>query len=150
VGRKLLACGFLLVHVQCEKFSQEISMSNQQAVDAIINRENLRCRALVEGDLVQLSDLVDDQLVHIHATGQTDDKAAYLKLVREGITFLRVERKNLDVRVYGELAVATGRLVQDIELRSSGEQREMDVVTTQVWSCLHGIWRQVSFQATNL
>lgn len=125
-------------------------MNNHQAINAVIEREALRCRALVDGDLAQLSDLVDDQLVHIHATGQTDDKAAYLKLVREGITFVRVERKNLDVRVYGELAVATGRLVQDIELRSNGERREMDVVTTQVWTCLQGVWRQVSFQATNL
>jgi ketosteroid isomerase-like protein len=105
---------------------------------------------LEEGDFVQLTELVDDQLVHIHATGAIDDKSAYLKLVREGITFLRVERKNLDVQVYGELAVATGRLLQRIVLRSSGEQRDMDVVTTQVWLCRDGAWRQVSFQATNL
>nr|WP_180205968.1 nuclear transport factor 2 family protein [Pseudomonas sp. SbOxS1]NYU06169.1 nuclear transport factor 2 family protein [Pseudomonas sp. SbOxS1] len=125
-------------------------MSEQQAITAIIERENLRCRVLVAGDIAQLSELVDDQVVHIHATGQTDDKPAYLKLVSEAIRFLRVERKGLEVRVYGDLAIATGRLVQDIELRASGERREMDVVTTQVWSCRQGVWRQVSFQATNL
>lgn len=124
-------------------------MSEQQAINAIVERENLRCRVLVEGDIAMLSELVDDQVVHIHATGQTDDKPAYLKLASEALRFLRVERKDLDVRVYGEVAVATGRLVQEIEFRSNGERREMDVVTTQVWARKQGVWRQVSFQATN-
>lgn len=124
---------------------------NEQAITETITRlENARCHALVEGDLRALGKLVDDQLVHIHATGQVDDKAAYLRLVENAIRFLRVERQDMQVQVHTDVAVATGRLMQSIEFRATGERREMDVITTQVWLRRDDAWRQISFQATNL
>lgn len=125
-------------------------MSEQAITETITRLENARCHALVEGDLSALGNLVDDQLVHIHATGQVDDKAAYLRLVEGAIRFLRVERQEMQVQVHADVAVATGRLMQSIEFRATGERREMDVITTQVWLRRDDIWRQISFQATNL
>jgi len=125
-------------------------MNQQLITDTITRLENARCHALVNGDLVALGELVDDQLVHIHATGQVDDKPAYLRLVEGGIRFLRVERHDFKVQVHSNVAVATGRLLQSIEFRATGEQREMDVITTQVWLRRDNTWRQISFQATNL
>lgn len=125
-------------------------MNQQLITDTIIQLENARCHALMNGDVVALGELVDDQLVHIHATGQVDDKPAYLRLVESGIRFLRVERQDFKVQVHSDVAVATGRLQQSIEFRATGEQREMDVITTQVWLRRDNTWRQISFQATNL
>lgn len=125
-------------------------MNEQAIVDTITELESARCRALVEGNLGTLGELVDDQLVHIHATGQVDDKTGYLRLVEDAIRFLRVERHDLQVRVYTDVAVATGRLLQNIEFRNSGERREMDVITTQIWLRRDNAWRQISFQATNI
>lgn len=124
-------------------------MPHDTAAQQIIDLENARCRALVDADLAALDALVDVDLVHIHATGAVDDKPAYLAMVESGITFLRAERCDLEVRVYGDVAVATGRLLQSIELRANAERREMDVITTQVWRRQGESWRQVSFQATN-
>ncbi|MHC6225561.1 nuclear transport factor 2 family protein [Pseudomonas sp. X10] len=124
-------------------------MHRDIARQQIIDLENARCRALVNADLSALQTLIDDDLVHVHATGTVDDKPAYLALVENAITFLRAERHDLDVRVYGDLAVATGRLLQTIELRASAERREMDVITTQVWRRWQDGWRQLSFHATN-
>lgn len=125
-------------------------MNEQAITETIIRLENARCHALVEGDLSTLGKLVDDQLVHIHATGQVDDKTAYLRLVENAIRFLRVERQDMQVQVHADVAVATGRLMQSIEFRATGERREMDVITTQVWLRRDNAWRQISFQATNL
>jgi ketosteroid isomerase-like protein len=125
-------------------------MHQQLITDIIIQLENARCHALINGDVVALGELVDDQLVHIHATGQVDDKPAYLRLVEGSIRFLRVERQDFKVQVHSDVAVATGRLLQSIEFRATGEQRDMDVITTQVWLRRDNTWRQISFQATNL
>lgn len=124
-------------------------MTEHAIVNTIIELEAARCRALVANDIAALRELVDEQLVHIHATGQVDDKQKYLGLVETAIKFLSAERKSLDVQVQGDVAVATGRLLQRIEFRSTGERREMDVITTQVWFRRNGAWRQVTFQATD-
>lgn len=124
-------------------------MTEQDIVSTIIELESARCRALVDNNIDALSELIDEQLVHIHATGQVDDKQKYLTLVETAIKFLSAERKDLNVQVQGDVAVATGRLMQSIEFRSTGERREMDVTTTQVWFRRSGAWRQVTFQATD-
>lgn len=124
-------------------------MTDQDIVNTIVELESARCRALVANDIDALGELIDEQLVHIHATGQVDDKQKYMGLVETAIRFLSVERKDLNVQVQGDVAVATGRLVQNIEFRSTGERREMDVMTTQVWSRRTGAWRQMTFQATD-
>lgn len=125
-------------------------MNEQAIIDTIAQLEDARCRALVESDLETLRELVDDQLVHIHATGQIDDKPGYLRLVEDAILFLSVERQDLQVHVHADIAIATGRLLQSIEFRNSGERREMNVITTQIWLRRDDAWRQISFQATNL
>lgn len=125
-------------------------MNEQAIINTIKELEAERCRALVEGNLDALSQLVDDQLVHIHATGQVDNKHGYLQLVETAIRFLKVERPDLQVRIYADVAVATGRLSQSIEFCSTGERRELDVITTQIWALRDSRWRQISFQATSL
>lgn len=125
-------------------------MTEGSVQQEIIRLEQARCRALVEADIDSLGKLVSDDVVHVHANGKADDKAAYLHMVEKQIRFLEANRENLDVRVYGELAVATGHLDQTIEMKESAQRIAMHVVTTQVWAQRDGTWQQVSFQATNL
>lgn len=116
----------------------------------ILRLENERCRALVQRDLQTLAALMDDALVHVHATGKVDDKEQYLEMVARHIDFLSVERSDMRVRVFGDTAIASGRLEQAIVLRESGEERLMKAYTTQVWLRGEDGWRQCAFQATNL
>jgi ketosteroid isomerase-like protein len=120
------------------------------AVEAKIRRlENERCRALMAGNLKALAALVDDDLVHIHASGRTDTKAEYLRGVEERFVFHDTVRSDLAIRVYGDIAIATGGLKQTVRIVATSEDRTMNIVTTQVWRLRDGSWRQVSFQATN-
>jgi ketosteroid isomerase-like protein len=124
---------------------------NETSIQGEIRRlEASRCLALVEVNLDTLDDLVADDVVHVHANGKTDDKAAYLAMVRGQIRFLTAVRERLDVQVYGDMAVATGTLRQSIEMAATGERVDMHIVTTQVWRRHAGTWKQVSFHATNL
>lgn len=122
----------------------------QQVRDEIVRLEAARCCALVEADLDTLERLVADDVVHVHANGNADDKSTYIDMVRGQIRFLSAQRQRLDVRVYDSVAIATGPLRQSIEMIATGQRMEMHVMTTQVWREHAGAWRQVSFQATNL
>jgi ketosteroid isomerase-like protein len=100
-------------------------------------------------DLKAVAALVDDDLVHIHASGRIDTKADYLLGVENRFVFRDVARQDLTVRAYGDIAVATGGLTQTVEIVGTPEKRQMKAVVTQVWRRREGAWRQVSFQATN-
>jgi ketosteroid isomerase-like protein len=124
---------------------------NETSIQGEIRRlEASRCLALIEGNLYTLDNLVADDVVHVHANGKTDNKVAYLEMVRGQIRFLTAVRERLDVQVYGDMAVATGTLRQCIEMTATGERFDMHIVTTQVWCRRAGTWKQVSFHATNL
>ncbi|MCP1603151.1 nuclear transport factor 2 family protein [Pseudomonas citronellolis] len=125
-------------------------MHTEAIQQEILRLESERCRALVQRDLQTLAALMDDALVHVHATGKVDDKEQYLEMVAKHIDFLSVERSDMRVRVFGDTAIASGRLEQVIVLRESGEERLMKAYTTQVWLRGEGGWRQCAFQATHL
>ncbi|WP_322028588.1 nuclear transport factor 2 family protein [Paraburkholderia sp. J76] len=127
-----------------------ISKTEEAVREEVAALEAARCRALVAADIEALDRLVADDVVHVHANGKADDKAAYLAMVKGAIRFLSAEREALEVRVYDGLAVVTGPLRQSIELTATGQRIDMHVMTTQVWQQQAAGWRQVSFQATNL
>lgn len=125
-------------------------MSDEATIAEIRRLEDRRCRALNEHDHATLADLIGDDLVHIHTTGMVEDKAAYLAGVRDRLEFRDVERQDLTVRAYGDVAVATGRLHQTVRVRATQRELNMKIITTQIWVRRDGNWRQSSFQATNL
>ncbi|HEY5209356.1 MAG TPA: nuclear transport factor 2 family protein [Stellaceae bacterium] len=119
------------------------------AKNEIERLEHERCRVLMARDLAALAALVDEDLVHIHASGRIETKAEYLRGVEQRFVFRDVARQDLVVRVYGDIAVATGGLTQLVEIVGTPEERRMKAVVTQVWRLRDGAWRQISFQATN-
>lgn len=122
----------------------------REAVKSEIERlESERCRAVMARDLPALATLVDDDLVHIHASGRVENKAQYLAGIEKRFVFRDVARQNLTIRVYGDIAVATGGLTQTVEVVGTPQIIQMKAVVTQVWRSRDGAWRQIAFQATN-
>jgi hypothetical protein len=117
-------------------------------IAAVLGLEQRRCRSLVDKDLASLRELVAAELVHIHATGRVEDRDAYLQGVEANLDFVRVERGELVVRIFGNTAVVTGTLDQLVRVRASRELHDMRCMATQVWVRSAAQWRQVSFQAT--
>ena len=115
---------------------------------AVREAELQRCRALVEGDFDTIAALIRDDVVHVHATGMIDDKAAYLDGLKNRIRFEQADRRELKIRVFGDTAVANGLLDQGIVNRQTGKRTDATFTTTQVWVKGDSAWLQVSFHAS--
>jgi len=114
-----------------------------EAVRQEIERlEGLRCEALMAGNVGTLGGLMADDLVHIHGTGDIEDKATYLLGVQDKYCFHRVERGALQMRAYGDVVVVNGPLRQTISLRGTNQRRDVDAVVTQLWIRVEDGWRQ--------
>lgn len=116
--------------------------------DAIADLSAERDRALATGDIDLLTQLLADDLVHVHATGRIDGKTAYLELVRERLEFPVVETSEAQVRRYGFTAILTGKLRQVVRIKATGAEQQTISAMTQVWALDDDQWRMVSFQAT--
>ena len=135
-------------------------MNTTQSVDSaddsadarqtILALEKERGEALVAGDITRLSDMVSDDLVHVHASGRVEDKAAYLEGLRSRFRFLSVRRPRLDLRVFGDTAIMTGPLEQLLTIVATGQELAMNAYATQVWVRRDQGWQVASFQATNM
>lgn len=122
-------------------------MTDAETIAEIKRLEAARCRALAANDFAALDALLADDLVHIHTTGMVETKAQYLAGAQNRIQFLSAERGELNVRVYGDVAVATGPLDQAIRMRATGQERRLESITTQVWRKTGGRWLICSFHA---
>jgi len=112
--------------------------------------EDARIASLLAGDCDKLAGLLADDLVHIHANGLVDSKASYLASVREKLYFLKIERPELQIRLFGDTAVVTGKLNQTMRIRDSGAVLELQAVVTQVWLKVSGGWQQSTYHASRL
>lgn len=110
--------------------------------DEIIRLEKDRCAALTSGDVEALSDLMADDLVHIHGNGAIDDKAGYLEGVETKYVFHRVERGDLNTRVYADVVVVIGALDQTVSVRGTDKLNAIKAITTQTWVRSGASWKQ--------
>lgn len=128
-------------------------MSNIDIADAATRAELLaveerRRQALLAVDIPALDELYDDSLVHIHAPGLIHNKAQLLEHVALRQAYLDMTRGELNIRVVGDVAVMTGRLVNRLR-GPDGVERVLGGPVTQVLRrCDDGKWRFVSFQMT--
>ena len=117
-------------------------MRTDTARDEILALEKRRCTALTSGDLATLRNLMADDLVHIHGNGAIDDRAGYLNGVETKYVFHRVERGDLNVRIYGEVAVVIGTLDQTVSVRGVDKMNHIKAITTQIWVRAGAGWKQ--------
>lgn len=129
-------------------------MSTMQAEEEIAahleQREAARRQALVERDFTTLESLFADDLVYIHSIGNVQDKASYLAYVRGPMSFASIERGPLRVRVYGELAVMTGEMINTLAVPDLPAPVLVKALVTQVWCRGAAGWQMVNFQATRI
>ncbi|PUB32295.1 ketosteroid isomerase-like protein [Promicromonospora sp. AC04] len=114
----------------------------------ILAVEERRRQALIAGDLPALDDLYDESLVHIHAPGLVHTKAQLLEHVTTHQAYLDMTRGELTIRLVGDVAVITGRLVNRLRTHDGGERVLGGVATQVLRRCEDGAWRFISFQMT--
>jgi ketosteroid isomerase-like protein len=122
-------------------------MNTDDVVQAITDLEKRRCEALLAGDRQTLIPLIAKDLVHIHASGKVDDYDSYVNGFLQRAEFIAIDRRSLDVRDHGNVAIATGILHQIVRLRATGQTFDITVMTSQVWKKSAAGWQQVMFHA---
>ena len=113
--------------------------------DQILDLERRRCAAIASRDFKTLGDCLAEDYLHVFGGGKTCGKLDYIKTVTDSPR--APERSNLVIRLYGDAAVLTGDLLNNIS--PPGEDlRVVDTFATQVAIRQDGKWRFVSFQIT--
>jgi len=111
----------------------------------ILALEQKRCRAEVAADIQTLEDIFDDDIVYIHANGLSEDKTSLIASRRK-IKFTKMERRDSNVRVYGNTAILVGILTFDVEV--GGRSLSVEGIVTQVFVKRGDRWRIVHHQGT--
>ena len=94
--------------------AQLILMQGVVADDAAIEQSALefqsaRFTAMVDADIAGLREFLADELTYAHTTGWTETKSEFLSTVESGkIDYISVTPRDVEVRVYGDVAVMTG------------------------------------------
>jgi hypothetical protein len=112
----------------------------------LLELERRRCAAISAGDIEALSALLSDDYVHVHMTAAVDDRAGHLQGVAKRPR--TTTRGEIQVRIYGELAVLTGELTNHMLVEH--EARTIRAYCHQVAVQRDGMWRFVSIQLTPL
>jgi ketosteroid isomerase-like protein len=124
--------------------------TSKQADDAktLIDLEQQRCNAMMNGDTERLRQLLHRDLIHVHAKGQVDGFDSYFSTGGFNVHYKRVERSELVVRVTGNSALMTGRQML-VGVRKNGTGTvTIDSRVMQVWVKEGERWQQLAFQTT--
>lgn len=71
--------------------------------------QSARFKAMIEEDIESLEDYLADDLTYTHTTGRTESKSDFLSTIESReIDYISVVPRNVEVRIYGDLAVMTG------------------------------------------
>lgn len=74
--------------------------------------ERKRFAAQVNKDYIALEQILADDLVYVHSSGNTDTKASFIQSIKEGKSvYNAIDVKELKVRFYGNYAVINGVIV---------------------------------------
>jgi uncharacterized protein (TIGR02246 family) len=119
-------------------------MSEQTELLAL---EERRCAAISAGDIEALKSLLSEDYVHVHMNAALDDRAGHLSGVAKRPR--TTSRGEIQVRVYGDVAVLTGELTNQMSVPGQ-EPRAMRAYCHQVAVRRDGVWRFVSIQLTPL
>jgi hypothetical protein len=125
------------------------TLSHGNIAEIIGNLETRRYKAMIEHDVETLDKLLGDELIFIHSNAVTNDKAAYLHLLRSGaLSYESATPSDTRIRVFGEtMAMISGRIRLRVYL--NGQEKELNNLFMIAWALDDdGAWRFVSSQST--
>ena len=74
--------------------------------------QSARFRAMIDADIDTLKEFLADELTYSHTTGWTETKTEFLSTVESGtIDYMSVTPNDVEVRIYGDVAVITGQSI---------------------------------------
>ena len=113
----------------------------------IIELDRKRMQAMAQQDVAALNDLLGDDLIYTHSTGQSDTRAEYIAQCKNGkFKYTKIERPIENIQVYGDTAVVTGQTKMDAIVE--GKPKLLNSRYTDVWRRGPKGWQMVAWQST--
>ena len=100
--------------------------------DEALKAEDARYAAQVNSDFDTMQRLYGDDLVYVHSTAVVDNKASYIERQRSGLHYRAMRRSDASVRVYGCLAIITGKV--DYDVTQNGLNGKPHLFFTSIWA----------------
>lgn len=118
-------------------------------VQAVLAAEDRRYRAMVDGDLDTLGELLADGLCYTHSSGGRDTRDEYLAKLRSRYYVYREAEHPVDrVEVTGDTAIVVGRMTAVVDV--AGVPKSLDNLALAVWTRAGGSWRLLAYAPTAL
>jgi ketosteroid isomerase-like protein len=122
---------------------------DSKAEQAIRKLDEQRIAALTQPDFSALDRMMSDDFTYTHSTGQVQTKAELLGDFKSGKrVFKSLKQEDVQVRVYGNAAIVTGRCT--LLGVNAGKDFELPMRFVEVYSNNHGHWQWVLWQSTRL
>jgi hypothetical protein len=123
--------------------------ANDSIESQLLAADEARYQALYSCDVAALKGMLAENYVHTHATGKSEDKAAFLASIDAAkYRFVRAERMDQQVRVAGPVAMLSGKTRTTLDV--AGETKVMHTAFVTVWVSVAGGWQMLHWQATRL
>jgi hypothetical protein len=132
-------------------YSAYAGSSNQRSDNSVVERirslEEERNQAIIHGDAAALDRMTSDDYTFITLRGELRTKAEIVRDFRSGaIKYQSRQISDLNIRVYGNSAVVTGRAIQ--KGMENGKDYSGDYWFTRVYVNQDGRWQTVALQTT--
>ncbi len=111
--------------------------------DEALKGEDSRYAAQAKSDFEALGKLYGDDLVYVHFD---DSKASYIERQRSGLHCRAMRRSDVTVRVYGCLAIITGK--GDFDVTQNGQENNPHLLFTSIWAKRGQDMQFVSWEST--
>ena len=122
-----------------------------QSGDAAVVKalELKRFQAMEKNDLSALDELLADDLIYTHSSGQPDTKAQFVEALRTGKTrYVKIAPADTIVTTFGDTSLIRGRAHLMIENQSG--KSEFTISYLDVWLKRGGKWQMVAWQSARL
>ena len=111
--------------------------------------ERQRFDAMMKRDLVALDTLLDDELTYVPGKGSIQSRKEFIDAIKKRSTvYDSIAARDVRVRVYHGLALATGRA--DQQIRNSKGSSKSTVRFTEVYVRREGRWLLTAWEAKRL
>jgi len=144
-----ICCGLLSQDTKSGSAAKNRADADQTVQDKLKQMERQRAEALMKGDAAFIERTTADDYTMITSSGQLRNKRRALGDLKSGeVKFQSADVDDLEVRVYGDTAVVTGRHTQ--RAQSGGTDISGQYRFTRVYVKQKGQWKAVAYQATRI
>lgn len=113
----------------------------------VLDLEKNRFKAMMEGNVELLDQLISDDLYYIHSNGKVDSKDTFIGSIKDGASkygnILILESK---IRIYGDAAIINGICTYENK-KPDGSPNNLQLKYTSVYANSDGNWKFVSWQS---